>query len=127
MARRKGWDELSPQYRRRLERAGVDRAAHEGGASLHKARGHLYDRMLHEYARDVERYYNIPRSQVIAEIRGDVSSGEYSWRDIAQAIELQHQMQELYEQGRIDEARALWEMRDVELPEWLFFYHGVFG
>jgi hypothetical protein len=48
MARRKGWDELvndngeSTAYRRRLERAGITRAAYENGASLKSARGHKH-------------------------------------------------------------------------------------
>jgi hypothetical protein len=39
MARR-GWDELSPSYKRRLQRGGVGRRAYESGRSLKKARGH---------------------------------------------------------------------------------------
>lgn len=39
MARRKPWDELSPGYRRRLERAGVTAETH-GQADLGLARGH---------------------------------------------------------------------------------------
>lgn len=36
---RKGWDALSPAYRRRLERGGITRSSYEGGANLQKARG----------------------------------------------------------------------------------------
>lgn len=39
MARRKPWDDLSPGYRKRLERAGVTRETH-GSADLGLARGH---------------------------------------------------------------------------------------
>lgn len=39
MAARKGWDELSEPYRRRLERAGVTEATYQT-ADLRKARGH---------------------------------------------------------------------------------------
>ena len=37
---RKGWEDLSPGYRSRLERGGVSRAAYERGESLKSARGH---------------------------------------------------------------------------------------
>lgn len=37
---RKGWDELSPAYRQRLERGGITPAQYAAGASLSKARGH---------------------------------------------------------------------------------------
>ena len=40
MAARKGWGELSPPYRKRLEGAGIDRQAYESGANLNRARGH---------------------------------------------------------------------------------------
>jgi hypothetical protein len=37
---RKGWAQLSPAYRGRLERKGIDRADYERGTGLEKARGH---------------------------------------------------------------------------------------
>lgn len=40
MAQRKGWDELSPDYQKRLQRGGIDRTAYAAGASLKSARGH---------------------------------------------------------------------------------------
>lgn len=36
---RKGWTNLSPTYRRRLERNGIDEIRYQLGAPLHKARG----------------------------------------------------------------------------------------
>jgi len=41
MAVRKAWDSLSPSYRKRLERNGIDREMHDTGASLVRARGHF--------------------------------------------------------------------------------------
>jgi hypothetical protein len=37
---RKGWDDLSPGYRSRLERGGISRNDYDRGESLGKARGH---------------------------------------------------------------------------------------
>lgn len=37
---RKGWDELSPAYRKRLTGAGVTQSKYEAGTDLRKARGH---------------------------------------------------------------------------------------
>lgn len=37
---RKGWDSLSPTYRNRLKRGGINRRAYESGARLSEARGH---------------------------------------------------------------------------------------
>lgn len=38
--KRKGWESLSPAYRKRLERNGITASAYAQGASLQKARGH---------------------------------------------------------------------------------------
>lgn len=38
---RKPWDELSPGYRRRLERFGIGPAEHSSGKPLYQARGHF--------------------------------------------------------------------------------------
>jgi len=40
---RRAFDELSPQYRRRLLGAGVTKAQYESGADLRKARGHGFE------------------------------------------------------------------------------------
>lgn len=40
MATRKGWSNLSPTYRQRLERSGIDKAGYDKGAHLSGARGH---------------------------------------------------------------------------------------
>src|SRR5258707_11270082 len=37
---RKGWQQLSPNYRQRLERSGISKTKYEPGASLKAARGH---------------------------------------------------------------------------------------
>lgn len=39
-SKRKGWDELSANYRKRLERGGITKTQYASGASLKKARGH---------------------------------------------------------------------------------------
>lgn len=38
--KRKGWDQLSPAYRKRLERGGVSKRDYQTGKSLSKGRGH---------------------------------------------------------------------------------------
>jgi hypothetical protein len=57
MAHRKQWDDLSPAYRRRLERAGITRADYERGVSLSAARGHKHTPERPEQAkRNPKRY-----------------------------------------------------------------------
>lgn len=54
---RKSWDELTPAYRARLERNGITRESHAGGASIRKAVGHSWDlpSMRARYQRRVSR------------------------------------------------------------------------
>lgn len=40
MAKRKGWNSLTPKYRERILRAGLTREDFEAGSSIKKARGH---------------------------------------------------------------------------------------
>jgi hypothetical protein len=40
VAKRKGWNDLSPGYRERILKAGLTREDFESGASIKKARGH---------------------------------------------------------------------------------------
>lgn len=57
MATRKQWGDLSPAYRRRLERGGITRSDYERGASLSAARGHKHTPERPEQAkRNPQRY-----------------------------------------------------------------------
>lgn len=40
MAKRKGWDDLSPAYRKRLSNKGISKRSYTQGASIKSARGH---------------------------------------------------------------------------------------
>lgn len=40
-AQRKGWTQLSPEYRKRLQRNGITAKSYRSGAPLHKARGKI--------------------------------------------------------------------------------------
>lgn len=46
---RKGWDDLSPDYRKRLIKGGVTESRYNAGAPLHKARGHKSKRVESEH------------------------------------------------------------------------------
>jgi hypothetical protein len=39
---RKGWTQLTPAYRQRLEKAGITQSEYESGASIRAARGHQH-------------------------------------------------------------------------------------
>lgn len=69
--RRKGWDNLSPAYRRRLEKGGVGRAQYESGAPIRSARGHAKTpESPTEYAKNPGRFkeYREKRKDLIQRV-----------------------------------------------------------
>lgn len=130
MSRRKAWDQLSENYRARLERQGISRAQHESGAALHKARGkksathertqRKERREINAWIADFSQVYGISRADIRQELKG-ISSPK-----LAAAIRQQSRMQDLYNQGLQGQARAIWDQRDRSLPEWMFYYHSFF-
>lgn len=118
---RKAWDQLSPGYRARLERAGITPQAHGQGVKLTKARGHNEREVLNHW---VEEFANVYR-QDEGDIREALS--DYGFPRVYKAIRLQEKMQAAYHNGDMNKAAQLWRTRDQGLPEWMHFYHGYFS
>lgn len=63
-SRRKGWDSLSPSYRRRLQKNGITRNDYNAGAKIQKARGHINEtlpRHLRTYTTKGDTdFYRVP-------------------------------------------------------------------
>lgn len=111
--RRKGtWNSLAPSTQKRYQRLGIDKTRYESGAR----RGDwdkFYDRQ--------SKFYGMSRSEVREGLEG------YDRGAIYDAVKLQQRMIELYQSGHGDQARALWETRDQDMPEWMYYYHGMFS
>ena len=128
---RKGWENLSPGYRSRLERSGISSESYAKGASLHKARGYVSRehesersrerREINTWVKEYAHFYGKDEE----EIRDALKDVSFSER--LEAIRLQSEMQALYDKGYAEEARQRWETRNPELPEWMFYYHGFFS
>lgn len=148
---RKGWDKLSPGYRRRLERNGITRRHYELGGSLVRARGHfptpvkrpgIYRRerrrselwaQYRHRARKLGAYESIRREFLLAHTIGDQGSA------LRQTIEFYESLEAQYaddgEGGAEYEAEWMnWygEMVDEwsEAGEWRYpeldlYYHGT--
>lgn len=124
---RKGWDALSDAYRDRLVRGGISQSDYESGTPLHRARGHLSAR-LESFASQTSRFskrytehFPERQNQVMHYIRHmGVSDGRSYMRDVREMVRL-------YERGDTEAARALWDQRDQSLPDYMYFYHGVFA
>jgi hypothetical protein len=140
---RKGWDNLSDAYRKRLEQNGIRKADYDSGTVLHGARGHTsssresFYRRSADFAKTVARYdHSVSESTLRQRIRsmGTVEGNRY--------LSYRQRMIEAYESGDVDEARRLWEGRDQSKSKWVMFesssgnklqtdymyhYHGIFG
>jgi len=110
--RKKAWSDLAPSTRKRYEQAGINAQRHAAGASRSD-----WDNFL----RRQEIYYGRDRDEMREELRG------FDKGKLIDAVIKQERMQSLYNEGRMAEARAMWDARDQDLPDWMHYYHGIFG
>ena len=127
------------EYARRvaLER---ERAAAEGREpSRHRARGHRsreYEAVQRQLRRHIEdknprydRDGNIIRRAYqngkAPSTRGIID--RYGIDHLKTQLDLAEQAAEAYQSGNRDRALLLYMQRDQSLPEWIWWYHGVFG
>lgn len=127
------------EYARRVALEST-RAAAEGRApSLTRARGHgsrereALERRLRKTIQE-----NKPRLDQNGNVvtRGYQSGkrpttkgliDRYGMERLTQNLDLRDEAARAYESGELDRAHMLWMRIDHQMPEWLFWYHGVFG
>jgi hypothetical protein len=125
---RKPWEDLSPKYRARLERKGITRAKHESGTPLHKARGKVSkthesrQRRINKFIKEYESTYSFVPKDDYRQIIRDLSPRQ---RD--RYIAVQQRMQHAYESGDYIKSTDLYTHRDKSLPDYAYYYHGVFS
>ena len=51
----------------------------------------------------------------------------YSWQEIEETLEQRQIAEDLYEAGDTTYGQYLWDMRDEDFPEAMYYYHGIFG
>lgn len=128
---RKRWDQLSPDYRARLERKGITAETHAAGASLYAARGQtsaVVEQDRARYRRSKERFidrlvvYYGRDEEEIREFLDGLSRSE-----VENVMARQREMERLYNAGFRDEATALYANRNRNYPDWIDYYHGVFA
>lgn len=124
---RKGWDALSDNYRRRLQRKGISKSAYESGSSLHKARGHSQaEEAFRKRATRFVHAFGVPDGDPSEEIRELKDMGRVQGQAY---MDYRREMTRLYESGRYLEAEAMYKQRDKSLavPDYMWWYHGMFG
>lgn len=128
---RKGWDALSNAYRERLIRGGVDKAGYDAGMPLQGARGHMtagkeqWMKDSNKFAHETVWHSGKDSRLTVDRVRREVRS--MGKQRGSRHISEQRRMIRLYERGETEAARALWEQRDTSLPDYFYFYHGVFA
>lgn len=131
---RKGWDNLSAPYRRRLERRGITRLAYERGDSLTRARGHFITpstprrRIIHDRQRAESEAWLRLRGRVRRLQAGESIRREYLvTRKIrtTQALEDTVRMFESMEARYVEEPEA--EDYLSEYSEWYEDMHELYG
>lgn len=135
----RGPRDYAAEYARRVTREQA-RAREEGREpSLHKARGHRsreYEAVQRQLRRHIEE--KNPRYDSRGEIiRRAYQNGKapstrgmidrYGLEHLQEQLRLAEQTARAYESGDRDRAVLLYMQRDQSLPEWIWWYHGVFG
>ena len=128
MPRRKRWEDLSPAYRRRLERAGITKRHHQSGKPVQRARGHTREdeglRHLFEKIQRNSPWLGIDSSDFREARR------EHGDRLVYQMLRYQERMSDAYASGDYLKAAALYNAMPSDfdaLPDWMKKYHGVYG
>ncbi len=129
---RKGWDVLSDSYRDRLIRGGISKSDYDAGQPLHGARGHLsagkesWMKQSSRFAKEIVWHSGGKDSHLTEDrVKRDIRS--LGRQRGSSHIADQRRMIRLYERGDTEAARALWERRNTSLPDYMYFYHGVFA
>ena len=127
MAARKGWAQLSDNYRKRLLRGGINQQAYESGATLKAARGHKTPTGIGEKA-----YANLlkiakglswhpdetPKQAVDNELARGLSPRWLRERLTRRASDTQ-----AYRKGDRKPGRQSWDRRRLSVATELYWYH----
>lgn len=122
--------DYAAEYARRV-RLERERARERGTQpDMSRARGHGSHR--EELAENrVRRWFGQAKKQVRGELEEERGARElvheYGPTRINEALQLRQAIQAAFESGRVKMAKRLYAQRDDDLPDWMYFYHGVFS
>ncbi len=121
--RRKAWDELAPSTKARYRRAGIDEERHSRGDHPTTIQRWLdHQERMYGWSDDGSREFSVVVNGT--EYRDSLPSDRSALLDL---IREQKRAEALYQSGDAVAARNIWENRDPDVPEWMYFYHGVFS
>lgn len=128
---RKGWDDLSTGYRKRLERGGITQQSYDSGVSLSKARGKAGEEQLRQDLatwKDKQRiFYGRKPKEIDASVRGLTKD------ELRALLKIQAEAETLFD-PRVKQsdrpktkAHKVWNRRQKTVPEWMYYYHGYYA
>lgn len=121
--RRKTWDQLAPSTKQRYTRAGITEQRHNRGDSPRTISRWLEQQeSLYGWADEGGGEYSISVNGQEFEDSLPTDRGE-----LLDLIRDQERAQAAYARGDTETARQIWENRDPNVPEWMYFYHGAFS
>lgn len=94
---------------------------------LAKARGHgsrqkeAVERKIRRMARNAKPEEK-PDTQKVYQL-----GREKGWDVVEKALDLRERAEKAYFEGDVEEAHRIWAVRNPDLPDWLFKYHGYFA
>ena len=121
--RRKAWKDLAPSTKKRYIQAGLTEQRHNRGDT---------PRTLPNWIRQQERLYGWS-DEGGGEYSVDVNGQTYTDQlptdrgELLDLIRDQQRAQAAYARGDRESATAVWENRDPNTPDWMYYYHGVFS
>lgn len=110
--RRKAWQDLAPVTQKKYVRQGIDAGRHNRGYS---------PRLWSAWLQRQEAYYGRSAEDVEAELE------QYDRGEVLDVIKEQERAEKLYAKGDMAAAQTIWENRNHDVPEWMYFYHGVYS
>lgn len=120
--RKKAFADLTPSTQKRYGRYGIGPAEHASGLTPHQIDKWIqHQENVYGWVHEEGREYSVT-------VNGTEHSGELPrGADLVRLIREQREAERAYDSGNMDRAKARWDSRDPSVPEFMYFYHGVFS
>lgn len=120
--RKATWADLAPSTQKKYLRSGIGPAERQAGLTPHQVNQWIrYQERVYGWEHEGGREYSVTVNGV--EHRGEIPRGA----ELVRLVKEQKQAQAAYHAGDTDRGRAIWESRDPDVPEFMYYYHGLFN
>lgn len=120
--RKKSWQDLAPSTQKRYTRLGITPTSHALG---------ITPTAINRWLAHQEKVYGWQDNgdgTYTMSVNGREETGELpKGRRLVQLMEDQKAAEAAFESGDVPSATGYWDTRDTAVPEFMYFYHGIFG